>query len=50
MKTITLGFIFLLFINCGGATSTSTETSVQDAPKSPVLNEQEKVPPAVPRI
>ncbi len=48
---ITLGFMLLLFIGCGGgSTTTPSETQRQDVPKSPVLNAQEKVPPAVPKI
>ena len=53
MKTtykIILGFIFLLFIGCAGENSKSTEITEQNGPKSPVVNEKEKVPPSIPNI
>ena len=48
--TIILGFIFLLFVGCGEGRSNATETTEQNGPKSPVVNEKERVPPSIPNI
>jgi len=50
MKRLVLGFIFLLFIGCGSGNSNTTETTKQNGPKSPVVNEKEKAPPSIPNI
>jgi hypothetical protein len=53
MKTtykIILGFMILGFIGCGEGSSNSAEMTEQNGPKSPVLNEKEKVPPSIPNI
>ena len=47
---IILGFTFLLLLGCGGGSSNSTNTDKQNVPKSPVVSEKEKVPPAIPNI
>jgi len=48
-KTV-LGLMLLLFVGCGGGSSNTTETSEQNVPKSPVVSEKEKIPPAIPDI
>ena len=56
MKTtykIILGFTFLLFLGCSSDSNNSgkaTEALEQNGPKSPVVNEKEKVPPSIPNI
>jgi len=53
MKTtykIILGLMLLLLLGCGGGNSNSSEFTEQNAPKSPVMNEKEKVPPSIPNI
>ncbi len=52
MKTIyktVLGLMLLLFVGCGG-NSKPTDTTEQNVPKSPVVSEKEKIPPAIPDI
>lgn len=49
--TITLGFILLLFVGCGGGSSKPIpEAETQAVPKSPVHNDQTKSPPSIPNI
>ena len=51
---ITLGFMILLFIGCGEGSTIHKDppapTNITETPTSPVINEKEKVPPAVPSI
>ncbi len=51
MKTtykIVLGCIFLVFIGCGESSSNSTE--ITNGPKSPVVENKDKIPPSIPNI
>jgi len=54
MKTtykIVLGLILLAFIGCGGGNATTPTKGIeQDVPKSPHLENKEKVPPSIPQI
>jgi len=54
MKTtyrIVLGVMLLTFIGCGaGNTSTATKITEQAVPKTPQLEDREKVPPSIPKI
>lgn len=53
MRSVILGLILLLSVGCGGGSSNTNEPttqSEQNGPKSPTLNDKEKVPPSIPNI
>ncbi|CAA6801607.1 MAG: Unknown protein [uncultured Sulfurovum sp.] len=50
MKVLFLGFIFLLFISCGEENANQTDTTEQNGPTSPVIENKEEVPPSIPNI
>lgn len=46
-----LGFILLSFIGCGEGSSTYEDSPAPtNTPKSPVLENKEKIPPSIPNI